>query len=413
MDSALYTLANGNTILKVRGRHSSRLHPIHLISLIDVSGSMAEEGRLENVKRSLHFMYPYMSQHDLVSLITFDSSAELHLKAEPMTLDGIHHAQQILNSLVPKDMTNLAAALAVASDLVTSTPATHKAGMIILTDGVVNQGIKDTTSLKSIVRDLRNATPHLTVFTTGYGSEHNHELLAGIAGEGNGSYTVVNSQEQVASVFGDILGGLMSCVAQNAELIAPAGTEVNTHLKVHVDPDQVRVQIGDIYSQGEQTVLLGPVAAVKVRYFDLDAGAMKTETVAATQADAAIEAEAAANELRLRVAAFLRAPLREAADPLIAEVRAMPTSWSEFIIDQLIAIRDARHVDAAITAQQSCCLSLARGMMAPPPPIAMPGYHPMLEATMSAAFSSPSQRQVSSAIRVTSQFADEDPHTDA
>ncbi len=375
---------------------------------------MAEEGRLENVKRSLHFMYPYMSQHDLVSLITFESSAELHLKAEPMNLDGIHHAQQILNSLQPKDMTNLAAGLAVASDLVTSTPATHKAGMIILTDGVVNQGVTDVAAHKSIVRGLRAGAPHLTVFTTGYGSEHNHELLAGIAGEGNGSYTVVNSQEQVASVFGDILGGLMSCVVQNAEVIVPAGTVTNTHLKVHVDPDQARVQIGDIYSQGEQTVLLGPLSTVKVRYFDLDAGVLKTETVAASPADAAIEAEAAANELRLRVAAFLRAPVREQADSLIAEVRAMPTSWSEFIIDQLVAIRDARRVDPVVAAQQSCCLSLARGMMAPPPPpIAMPGYHPVLEATMSAAFSSPSQRQVSSGLRVTSsQAADEDPHAD-
>lgn len=407
MDASLYTLTPTTALLKVRGHVSTTHTPLHLITLIDVSGSMGEEGRLENVKRSLHYMYPFLGPQDTTSLITFATSARLHIRAQPMTPDGLHHCQQVLNSLHPEDMTNLAGALALVGDLVAATPAGHKVGMLILTDGEINQGLTDPTAIAAMVRDLRTANDSLTVFTTGYGFAHNHGLLSSIAAEGNGSYSVVNNQEQVAGVFGDMLGGLISCVAQNVEVVIPSRASANTQLKVVSDAAGTRVQVGDIYAEGEQYILLNvePGALIKVRYYDLVDKSWTEQIMMPTESDSIIQAEAAAIDLRLRVANFLKAPKRAEAAALIAEVETLPQppSWSSFILDQLAQIRDGRNAAPAIAAQQSMTLGLGRGLISVMPPT----DHTILPQQLYACFSSPGQRQVSQTV---SECASQDPY---
>jgi hypothetical protein len=402
MDATLYTLHASKALLKVRGHASTTHTPLHIITLIDVSGSMGEECRLENVKRSLHHMYPFLGQADMTSLITFASSAHLHIRAQPMTADGLHHCQQVLNSLHPEDMTNLASALALVNELIYATPRSHKIGMLILTDGEINQGLTNTDALKGMVRALRTTDPSLTVFTIGYGFAHNHGLLSSIAEEGNGSYSVVNNQEQVAGVFGDMLGGLMSCVAQNVEVVLPAAATANTLLKVISDAGNTRVQVGDLYAEAEQSIILNvaPNQLVQVRYYDLVESAWTEQVMLPLDADDTVQAEAKAVELRLKVANFLKAPKRTDAAALIAEVEALPQppSWTSFILDQLAEIRDGRNTVPAIAAQQSMTLGLGRGLISVMTPVSADPTIPVIPPQLYACFSSPGQRQVSQTI---------------
>ena len=408
MDATLYTLDASRALLKVRGHPSTTHTPLHLITLIDVSGSMGEESRLENVKRSLHYMYPFLGAQDMTSLITFASSARIHIKAQPMTPDGLHHCQQVLNSLGPEDMTNLAGALALVGPLVAETPATHKVGMIILTDGEINQGVTDPAAIKAMVRQVRDANDSLTVFTTGYGHSHNHNLLGAIASEGNGSYTVVNNQEQVAGVFGDMLGGLISCVAQNVEVVLPSIASATTLLNVVSDAGGVRVQVGDVYAEAEQSVLLNvsPATMVKVRYYDLVDKSWTEQVMVPLEADEAIRAEEKAINLRIRIANFLKAPKRSEVGALIDEVAALPQppSWASFIMDQLATIRDTGRTVPAIAAQQSMTLGLGRGLISVAPSSIDPTDIPLPQ--LFTCFSSPGQRQVSETI---SQATQQDP----
>ena len=250
MDATLYTLGLNKQFLKVHGGEApAGSQPLHMVALIDTSGSMEIEDRLENVKRSLHFMFPMLGPADLVSLISFDEYSQIHIQAQQMTADGLIHCQRALATVQIGTATNMSAGLANARSCISATPFTHKPALMLLTDGEVNKGVRDVGALTTMIREIRMANPTLTVFATGYGLQHNATLLTELSTEGNGSYTIVQNQEHVAAVFGDILGGLLSCVAQNVEVIVPISAIPNTRFRVIEAAGVKRIPLGDIYAE--------------------------------------------------------------------------------------------------------------------------------------------------------------------
>lgn len=52
------------------------------------------------------------------------------------------------------------------------------------------------------------------VFTFGYGSEHDADLLHAVADAGNGLFYYIENQDNIPDSFCDCLGGLLSVAAQ-------------------------------------------------------------------------------------------------------------------------------------------------------------------------------------------------------
>lgn len=424
MDSFLYTVAPNKQFLKVCGlQNGDSNQSLHIIAVIDTSGSMEYDDRLTNVKRSLHFMFSMLSPVDKVSLITFDEHAQVHVKAQPMTLDGMHHIQQILASITLGGSTNLSAGITAAEECLI--PAT-KTGLLILTDGQVNRGIKEVPALVNMIGRLRAAHLTLTVYTTGYGIDHNAALLSAMATEGTGAYSIVHNQEHVASVFGDMLGGLMTCVAQNVEITVSG--EAMTRFRIIVNPDGLkRIQMGDIYADAEQVLLLETIAPVKVSYLVAD-GTRHEIVLVPQQATPEILAEARQTGLRLRAAEALNAgrsygfPALEALIAEITDEESQPP-WASFVLSELRTLvlppLPALHYAPSLFhtvsgIQQAAVLSLGRGLMATtscastvnndPLNCAFIGTEPsdssfLAEPALSQCFSSPTQRQVTERLR--------------
>jgi hypothetical protein len=131
-----------------------------------------------------------------------------------------------------------------------------KTGLVILTDGYTNLGIQDENGLRSLVSMMHQAHQNLSVSCVGYGFEHQGDLLRNLALEGGGSYNIVHIQDHVGPVFGEILGGLVSCVAQNVEVVYPHEYENYTSYISREDGNSRRLFVGDIYSESETIVLL-------------------------------------------------------------------------------------------------------------------------------------------------------------
>ena len=71
---------------------------------------------------------------------------------------------------------------------------------------------------------LKQIGRHCSVFTFGFGSEHDADMLKAIATAGNGMYYFVNDADTIPESFCDCLGGLLSVAAQNLKLrITAAG----------------------------------------------------------------------------------------------------------------------------------------------------------------------------------------------
>ena len=54
----------------------------------------------------------------------------------------------------------------------------------------------------------------VSVFTLGYGSEHDGDCLHGLAAAGNGMFYFVENEDCIPESFCDCLGGLLSVAAQ-------------------------------------------------------------------------------------------------------------------------------------------------------------------------------------------------------
>merc|ERR550514_1662032 len=96
---------------------------------------------------------------------------------------------------------------------------------MLFTDGLANEGIRDTQQLVSAVNGALTAASAklggpISLFSFGFGSDHNEDCLRSLAtGSGAaGLYYYVAKSEDIPNAFADCLGGLTSVVAQNASL---------------------------------------------------------------------------------------------------------------------------------------------------------------------------------------------------
>lgn len=265
----------GGILLK--GRSRSTRQPVHMMMLVDTSGSMDDANKLESVKRSLQIMLVLLSDQDRLSLVTFDDSSKVVLNRQTPTASDREAISYRINSLHTNGSTNMSSGLLEMREAVEDAASGRKQGMLLLTDGLANMGVMDTPGLVAIVRRILQEKPGVSISTVGYGADHNTDLLTEVAKEGGGAYNVVKSLEDVASTFGDVLGGLMSISVQRATLEFPPGYKVYSSYPTSVESSGfTRVSIGDIYSDTEITVLfegdssMGPIRVLGTDMMTLD-----------------------------------------------------------------------------------------------------------------------------------------------
>lgn len=243
---------NGGIMIK--GQTRNERQPVHLILVVDTSGSMELENKLPSVKKSIQLMLTLLSPDDRLSLVTFADSSKTFLNRATPTPEEREAILYRVNNLEADGSTNMSAGLLEARGLVEQTG--RKQGLILLTDGHANIGVHTEQGLIDILKRIQTESPGVSLTTVAYGVDHNAEMLTNLAKVGGGAYNVVTNLEDVATVFGDILGGLISVSAQKVEVQFPPGTEVKTSYRSETDAaGMVIVYVGDIYADAEITIL--------------------------------------------------------------------------------------------------------------------------------------------------------------
>ena len=311
---------------------------LHLCLVLDVSASMDDEGRLENVKHSLHHLLGLLTPTDRISLVTFSSRATTILRQA--VLDDVEALRLTLSCIQTESNTNLGAGLVEAKKALFRDPGCQC--VLLLTDGVATSGIMDAEELLALAQPLAtNSVLHVI----GYGEDHQADLLSRMATVGGGSYHVVCQKEDVAVVIGDVVGGLVSCAFQQVTLTLPV-CEIKTRYQVsgRVADTGMEIKIGDLIENGEAVVLARmPIGSS----FHVDAmnrvtGAMDTTwaMVYATE-DPCLHAMAAAHWLRWEVVMIIEAVAEHV--ETFGSVRSLSFFAHENrILQCLAAIRDTR-----------------------------------------------------------------------
>jgi hypothetical protein len=242
-------LCQAGLILKGKTRHTRQA--VHMILLVDTSGSMEMDSKLASVKKSISLLASLLTSDDRISLVTFSDSASIVLSKVIPSPEERQALLYRVDSLKPDGSTNMSAGILLGHGLIESADTGRKQGIILLTDGHANMGVMRPEKLDELLQQLLTSTQGASLTTVGYGSDHNTNLLTQMAKTGGGAYNVVNTLEDVATVFGDILGGLVSVSAQCVSVELPPGAEAMTSFKT----DTSTISIGDLYSDAEIVIL--------------------------------------------------------------------------------------------------------------------------------------------------------------
>ncbi|MCA9710771.1 MAG: von Willebrand factor type A domain-containing protein, partial [Myxococcales bacterium] len=162
----------------------------NLVFVIDVSGSMGNEGRLDLVKSSLRLLVSQLRAGDSVGIVAYGSSARAIL---PPTA-GSDHATILaaVDQLRTEGSTNVEAGLTLGYELVSRQALGAGINRVVLcSDGVANTG---ATSAEAILeRVAEHAARGITITTIGVGmGDYNDTLMERLADKGNGNYAYID-----------------------------------------------------------------------------------------------------------------------------------------------------------------------------------------------------------------------------
>ena len=202
--------------IQARSVPESQRPPVALTFVIDTSGSMSIDSRLETVKAALDLLVSRLRPDDSVAIVQFGSDASVVLSstsaAEPEAIE------QAISRLAPDGSTNAQAGLELGFQIAAQA---HRAGVndrvVLASDGVANVGLTDADSLLADLDRQVAAGTELISIGVGMGN-FNDALLEQLADRGNGFYAYINDQTEADKVFGSQLAGTLDTVAREARV---------------------------------------------------------------------------------------------------------------------------------------------------------------------------------------------------
>ncbi|RLN30919.1 uncharacterized protein C2845_PM05G08230 [Panicum miliaceum] len=258
---------------------------LDLVAVLDVSGTMAEE-KLESMKKAMAFVIMKLTPVDRLSIVTFSDGATRLNPLRSMTTDAQNDLKALVDGLEARGATNVKAGLetglAVLADRVHTKART--ANIFLMSDGHQNAG------------DARQVNPgQVTIYSFGFGQHSDHQLMSDIAKKSpGGTFSSVPDGSKVSIPFSQLLGGLLTVVAQDVELTLTPKTDEVTGER---DVDTIVVAPGTDYktttdaTTGVVTITFGTLFADERRQVVVtltlkDVSATNSEEYDATLAEA-------------------------------------------------------------------------------------------------------------------------------
>jgi Ca-activated chloride channel family protein len=212
-------LSSGEVLLRIgvkaRDAWPGPRPPMALTFVIDVSGSMGYDGRLEMVKGALSLLAGQLTAGDRVAIVAFSDTAWVVLN--PTLGSDRQRILAAIATLKPLNSTNAEAGLRLGYQL--ERQQFTKGGInrvVLATDGVANVG---NTGSAAILNELgADAASGIQLVAVGVGmGNYNDKLLEELADKGQGFYAYVDSPAEARRIFVDELATTMQTVALNAK----------------------------------------------------------------------------------------------------------------------------------------------------------------------------------------------------
>jgi len=231
-----------------------------LVIVLDVSGSMSG-AKLNTAKAAIASVIESMRATDRLHLVTYDSDARNYFTG------GQTKAQLLkqVAALRTGGATNLYAGLAEVEPILRDESDRRSTKRIFLfSDGLVNVGVTDHSSILRKVERLRQQGASTSAF--GIGADYDANLMSAIAEAGHGEFFFISGQKDMERVVEVAAAGFRGLFGTDAELrLTPfSGAEVlevyNQHFRVEQSDDGSGgvsvITLGDLRNGESRTVLV-------------------------------------------------------------------------------------------------------------------------------------------------------------
>lgn len=214
-----------------------------IVFVLDTSGSMADEGKMEKARAALLFGIKNLRDADRFNVINFAGEEHL-MEANLISADssGKKRGEEFVKKLTPTGGTNINDALNASLKQFDSSDRPKL--LVFMTDGLPTVG---ETNVEKIIQNAKNVkVDNLRLFTFGVGYDVNTQLLDKIAAENSGTAEYVEPKEDLEVKVSNFF------------------TKVNSPVLTGINLDFGRVQTDLIYPhktpdlfRGSQLTLLG------------------------------------------------------------------------------------------------------------------------------------------------------------
>lgn len=231
--------------------------PLNISLVLDRSGSMSGD-KIDYARKAAKFVVDQLSADDYLSIVNYDDVVEVTSASQPVK--NKEALKMAIDKLMDRGSTNLSGGLLEGYNQVKKTMNEGFVNrVLILTDGLANQGIVEPDKLKQLVHK-KYAEDGMALSTFGLGADYDERLLTLLAETGHANYYFIHSADKIPSLFASELKGLLNVVAQNAivEIPMPGGLKCE---KVYGYPFEVKdnkivVKLNDLYANDEKSILI-------------------------------------------------------------------------------------------------------------------------------------------------------------
>ena len=198
------------------GAEEEKRTPLDVVCVLDTSGSMGGS-KMQNLKQAVQFVLSVLDENDRLSLVTFNSEAELLLGLRRGTAENKRLVtEEILPQIRASGGTDIYAGMKIGEKVLRDRSTRNpSAAMFLLTDG---QDRGNRERKLELARSLRAGESPTSLFVFGFGADHDSFHMQEIADAGEGSFIYVETSDAVIDAFGGAIGSQQSEALRNIEL---------------------------------------------------------------------------------------------------------------------------------------------------------------------------------------------------
>lgn len=198
--------------MKVKSKMNRKAAPLNLCFVIDKSGSMMGDDRIEQLKKSLIDFINRLDSTDIISVVVFDDQPRVAVPAEQ--LGDKQKAIDIIHAIRAGGGTVIYSGLEKGFDEVRKH---HSSGFVnrvmLLSDGYGSRPPREVAAMAK-----RNIKLGIELSAVGVGTNYNQALLSKLASAGGGLMHLAGNAKNIQDAFRHELESVLYAVASKAKL---------------------------------------------------------------------------------------------------------------------------------------------------------------------------------------------------